>query len=144
LEEGREVKTLVAPVEQIARAGPSRRVPHDIEDEAIVCADADGVGGGHGCETERAPEVEDDGLAQRGGGVGDPGGVPGAGGRIGSGWAAAVCDWARLCDEIDPRARAGQKISAHEDGNVSIHGYRPILRTDKLTRTGNCGESVGP
>ena len=77
MEERREVEALVAPVSQIA-AG--RAVSHamtvDEEDEAIVGADADGVGCGHGGERYCAAEMKDDGLAKWSGGVRDPPRVP--------------------------------------------------------------------
>jgi hypothetical protein len=54
----------------------------DVEDEAVVGADADGVGGGDGGQGEGAAEVEHERLAERGGGMGDPGGIPLAVGRV--------------------------------------------------------------
>ncbi len=47
-----------------------------VQNESVVGADADRVGGRNGCQREHAAEVEHHRLAQRGGGVRDPGGLP--------------------------------------------------------------------
>ena len=84
LEQRRQVEALVAPMGQVA-AG--RAVAHPMavhkQNEAVVGADADRIAGGNGSQRERAAEVEHQRLAQRGRGMGDPGGLPFAVGRVG-------------------------------------------------------------
>ena len=82
-EQGSEVKELVAPMSEVAARGAvADTMAVDVKDEAVVGADADDIGGGNGGQFEGVTKMENDGVAQRGGGVGDPGGVPLARGRI--------------------------------------------------------------
>ena len=83
LEQRREIEALVAPVGQVAaRRAVAHPMAVDVENEAIVGADADRIAGRNGGQRERAAEVEHQRLAQRGGGMRDPGGLPLAVGRV--------------------------------------------------------------
>ena len=77
MEVGSQVKALVTPVGEVAA---SRTVADSlsihVQNEAVVGADADDVGGRNGWQIERAAEMENEGLAQGRGWVGDPGGLP--------------------------------------------------------------------
>ena len=74
-----EVEALIAPMAQVA---PGRAVANalavDVQHKAIVGADAYRVADWDRIQGQRAAEVEHDGLPQRGGWMGDPGGLPGA------------------------------------------------------------------
>ena len=142
MEVGCEIEALVSPVEQIAAGwAVADTSPIDIEDEAIVGTDANGVAGGHGAERECVAKVQNDGLAQGRRGMSDPPCVPGAGGRIGDklgGW-RGQCGWRSDLREGLRRDRAKGRgkndegeVSADEEDRVSIHEYRPMQKTDQL------------
>jgi hypothetical protein len=64
----------------VSQVAPCRAVAYalaiHVKNEAVVCADADGVGRGDGGKIQSAAKMENDGLAKGSGGVCDPGGVP--------------------------------------------------------------------
>ena len=77
LEHGRKVKLLIAPVAKIAARGAvAGTMAVDEQNKAVIGADAYGIMGRNGCQRQRVPEVQHEGLAQRRRGMGDPGGVP--------------------------------------------------------------------
>ena len=77
LEVGGKVEAFVAPVGEVAARGAvTDALAVDIEDEAVVGADADDVGGGDGRQIEGTAEMEDERFAQRRRRVGDPGSLP--------------------------------------------------------------------
>ena len=84
MEERGKVEAFVTPVGQIAAGGAVAGArPVDVEDEAIVGADADYIRGWSRGEGESTAEMEDYGITERGSGVGDPAGFPVAMRRIG-------------------------------------------------------------
>ncbi len=83
LEQRGEIEALIAPVGQVAagRAVACAMAVH-VQNESVVGADANRIGGRDGCQRERAAEVEHHRLPQRGSGMRDPGGLPLAVGRV--------------------------------------------------------------
>ena len=84
LEQRGEIKALIAPVGQVAAGwAVACTMAVYIQNEAVVGANANRIGGRNRCQRERAAEVEHHRLAQRGGGMRDPGGLPLAVGWVG-------------------------------------------------------------
>ena len=72
-----QVKAFVAPVVQVASRGSvSNAVAIDEEDEAVVGADPNHVGGRYGWQIQRAAEMEHEWFAQGRSRVSDPGSLP--------------------------------------------------------------------
>ncbi len=77
---------LVTPVSEVStgRSIADALIVHK-QDEAVIGADANLVAFGHGRQVQRATEVQNNGLAERGGWMRDPGGLPFTIDRIGLG-----------------------------------------------------------
>ena len=78
----------------------------DKEDEAVVGADADDVAGGDRGQIEGPAEVENQGLAQGRGGMGDPGGLP-----IAMGWIWLDSGFGVQRERRDKDGEKGQELA---------------------------------
>src|ERR1019366_4579312 len=95
VKEGSQVEAFIAPVSEVAaRRSVAYALSVDKQNKAVIGADADRIGGGDGREIKGTAEMEDDGLAQGCGWLGDPGSFPLAVGRVGlnRGLAAERCE----------------------------------------------------
>ncbi len=86
-----QVEALITPMGQVATRGSvaDTDAVHE-ENEAVVGADADWIRRGDRGEVEAVAKVQDDGLAQGRGRMGDPGGFPVAMGGVRQGGGLAV------------------------------------------------------
>jgi hypothetical protein len=77
MEKWGQIEALVAPMDEIAAGwAVTDAMPVHEQNKAVIGAHTDHVAARHRTQSESVAEVEDDGIAQGGSGMGDPSGLP--------------------------------------------------------------------